>query len=215
MSVELITGLIFACLVLGLIAGLPLTFVLGGIAVLFAAFLWGPQSLYLIAQTAFTTQMSFTLICLPMFIFIGMVLQRAGIAESMFKVAYHWLGWLPGGLAVAVIFVCIIFGAMVGSSSAATVTMGIIALPVMLKLGYDKSLALGCINGGGPLAMLIPPSITAIIFASVADISIGKLFLGGVFPGLLLGLLFVIYIVTRSTLQPKIAPPMARKNHLA
>lgn len=211
LSAGLTTALIFGFLVLGLVAGLPLSFVLGGAGVLFAVFLWGPQSLFLIAQTAFTTQMSFTLICLPMFIFIGMVLERAGIAEGMFEVAHRWLGWLPGGLAVSVICVCIVFGAMVGSSSAATVTMGLIALPVMLSRGYDKSLALGCINGGGPLAMLIPPSITAIIFASVAEVSVGKLFLGGAFPGLLLGFMFIIYIVVRSAIQPKLAPPIPKE----
>ncbi|RLI06800.1 TRAP transporter permease DctM/Q [Candidatus Bathyarchaeota archaeon] len=209
-SAGLVTGLIFGFLALGLLAGLPLSFVLGGIGVLFAALLWGIDSLYMIAQTAFTTQMSYTLICLPMFIFIGMVLEKAGIAEAMFDTARRWLGWLPGGLAVAVIVVCIVFGAMVGSSSAATVTMGLIALPRMLRLGYDKRLALGCINGGGPLAMLIPPSITAIIFASVAEVSIGKLFLGGLFPGLLLGFMFIVYIILRSIIQPGIGPAVPK-----
>ena len=214
MGIELGAGLttllIFGFLVIGLFLGLPLSFVLGGAGVVVAFLLWGPQSLYVIAQAAFSTQMSFTLVALPMFIFIGMVLERAGIAEDMFDVAEKWLGWLPGGLAVGVIIVCVIFGAMVGTSSAATVTMGLIALPAMLRRGYDKSLALGCINGGGPLAMLIPPSITAIIFASVAEISVGQLFLGGMFPGLILGGLFIIYIVLRSLISSNVAPSIPR-----
>lgn len=211
LGVGLTTALMFGFLVVGLILGLPLSFVLGGAGVLLAAFLLGPKTLYAVAQTAFSTQMSFTLLSLPMFIFVGMVLEKAGIAEGMFNMVHRWLGWLPGGLAVGVIIVSIIFGAMVGSSSAATITMGLIALPHMRKRGYDKSLALGCINGGGPLAMLIPPSITAIIFASVAEISIGKLFLGGVGPGLLLGIMFIIYIVVRSAINPKLAPPIPKE----
>jgi len=210
LSAGLTTILIFGFLVIGLVLGLPLAFVLGGAGVIVAALLWGPQSLYVIAQSAFSTQMSFTLVALPMFIFIGMILERSGVAEAMFKVAQRWLGWLPGGLAVGVIIVCVIFGAMVGTSSAATVTMGLIALPEMLRRGYHKNLALGCINGGGPLAMLIPPSITAIIFASVAETSVGQLFLGGAFPGLLLGALFIIYILVRSILDPKLAPSVPK-----
>jgi len=211
MDTELITIFLFGFLVVGLVAGLPLNFVLGGSAVTFAYFLWGPESLYMIAQKAFSTQMSFTLTCLPMFIFIGIVLERSGIADKLFDAMTKWFGWLPGGLAISVILICIVFGAMVGSSTASTVTMGLVALPAMLERGYHKNLALGCINGGGPLAMLIPPSITAIIFASVAEVSVGKLFLGGAVPGLLLGGMFVVYIIFRSLLDPKIAPTIPKE----
>jgi tripartite ATP-independent transporter DctM subunit len=211
MSTQIIAISMFGLLAAGLIAGLPLTFVLGGSGVLFANFILGPESLYMIAQKAFGTQLSYSLTCLPMFIFIGIILEKAGVADKMFNVMHRWLGWLPGGLAVGVIIICVLFGAMVGSSTAATVTMGLIALPAMLERGYHKNLALGCINGGGPLAMLIPPSITAIIFASVADISVGKLFLGGVLPGLLLGFLFISYIIIRSALNPEMAPPIPKE----
>lgn len=211
MGTELITTLLFTYLVIGLISGLPLSFTLGSAAVFFAYFLWGPDSLFLIAQKAYSTQTTFTLTCLPMFIFIGLILEKSGIAEKLFDAMTKWFGWLPGGLAVSVIIICIVFGAMVGSSTASTVTMGLVALPAMLARGYHKSLALGCINGGGPLAMLIPPSITAIIFASVAEVSVGKLFLGGATPGLLLGSLFILYIILRSILDSKIAPSLPKE----
>jgi len=139
------------------------------------------------------------------------ILERSGIAEALYATAYKWMGGLPGGLAMGTVVICTLFAAMAGISGAATVTMGIIALPSMLKRGYDKKLAMGCIQAGGALGVLIPPSILMIIYAVFTRESIGKMFLGGVMPGLLLSSLFIIYIGIRSLFNKSLGPPVPRE----
>ena len=121
------------------------------------------------------------------------------------------MGWLPGGLAAGTVVICAIFAAMAGISSVATITMGLIALPSMLKRGYDKQMVVGCISAGGALGILIPPSIIMIIYGSMAEVSIGQLFIGGILPGILLAALFVIYVLVRCFLNPKMGPPVEER----
>jgi tripartite ATP-independent transporter DctM subunit len=136
------------------------------------------------------------------------MLERAGIINEMFDVIYKVLGSLKGGLAAATIIASTILAAMVGVIGAAVVTMGIIALPAMLKRAYDPQIAMGSIMAGGTLGILIPPSILAIIYAVVAEQSVGELFIGAVFPGLLLSGMYVAYVVLRSYINPRLGPPI-------
>jgi len=206
MSVELITLLLFGLLILLLLAGVPLAFCLGGVAVLFVLLFWSPKALSMISSVTYGVMNNFILIAIPLFIFMGIVLHRSGIAEDAYDMMYKWLGGVRGGLAVATVGVCTVFAACTGISGAATVAMGVIALPSMLKRGYDKSIAVGCISAGGALGILIPPSVLMIVYGVFAGESIGQLFAGGVFPGLLLASLFIIYILIRSYLQPHLCP---------
>lgn len=152
---EWLTIILFGSLVVLLLAGLPLVFAIGGVATFFIIFLWGPHALPILANRTYMAMDMFLLVAVPMFIFMGAMLQRCGIAEDMYELMYHWLGGLRGGLAAGTVLICTMFAAMVGISGAATTSMGLIALPSMLKRGYSKELAIGCISAGGSLGILI------------------------------------------------------------
>jgi tripartite ATP-independent transporter DctM subunit len=215
MSIELITVLLFGALVLFLVLGLPLAFVLGGVGVVGSYLLWGDRGLYLIATQAYASMGKFTLLAIPLFIFMAMILERAGVADDLYTLMHRWMGPLPGGLAIGTVIICTIFAAMAGISGAATVSMGIIALPAMLNRGYDKTIAMGCISGGGALGILIPPSVPMILYATLTGVSIGGLFAGGILPGLLLAVLFIIYIGVRCHFQPTLGPPLPVKERVS
>jgi len=207
-----ITALIFGSIILGLISGLPLVFVLGGVAVVFIYFFLGPTSLMMVSATAFGVMDNFILTALPLFIFMGILLQHSGIAESLYEMIYKWIGGVRGGLAVGTVVICTVFAAMSGISGAATVTMGVIALPSMMKHDYGKEICVGCISAGGALGILIPPSVLMIVYGVFAGESIGALFAGGVFPGLVLAGMFVVYILIRCQLNPDIGPAIPVEN---
>jgi len=209
-----LTVILFGSLVVALAAGLPLVFALGGVATLFVIFIWGPNALAVLANRTYMAMNMFVLLAVPMFIFMGAMLQRAGIAEDLYNMMYHWMGGLRGGLASGTVLICTLFAAIVGISGAATVTMGLLALPSMLKRGYKKDIALGSVSAGGALGILIPPSVLMIILALFARLSVGKLFIGGVFPGLLLSALFVGYITIRSFYQKDLAPGIPAEERL-
>ena len=208
MSVTLITVLLFASLVILLLTGFPLAFCMGGLAALFTLLLWSPEALSMISSVAYGLMDNFILTAIPLFIFMGTVLQSSGIAEDAYEMMYKWIGNIKGGLAIGTVGICTIFAACTGVSAAATVAMGVIALPAMLSRRYDKSIAVGCISAGGSLGILIPPSVLMIVYGVFASESIGRLFAGGVLPGLLLASLFIIYIALRSWLQPHMGPPI-------
>ncbi|MDH5395669.1 MAG: TRAP transporter large permease subunit, partial [Gammaproteobacteria bacterium] len=146
------------------------------------------------------------LAAIPLFIFMASMLERAGLIEEMFDVVYKWMGGLNGGLAAATILASTILAAMVGVIGAAVVTMGIIALPAMLKRGYNHEIALGSIMAGGTLGILIPPSILAILYAVVAQQSVGELYLGSIVPGILLSSMYIAYVLFRSWRNPSLGP---------
>jgi tripartite ATP-independent transporter DctM subunit len=208
MSIELITILLFGALIFFLILGLPLAFVLGGVGVVGCYFLWGSKGLFVAAAQAYGAMGKFTLLAIPLFVFMAMILERAGVADDLYTMMHRWMGPLRGGLAIGTVLICTIFAAMAGISGAATVSMGVIALPAMLKRNYDKVIAMGCISGGGALGILIPPSVPMILYATLTGESVGGLFAGGVFPGLLLALLFILYIGIRCFLQPSLGPAL-------
>ncbi|MCB8838213.1 TRAP transporter large permease subunit [Aurantimonas sp. VKM B-3413] len=202
-----LTLIMFGSLLLLLMAGLPLAFVTGGLACVFLFVLGDWQTLNIVPSRIFPLMTNYQLSAIPLFIFMAAMLERAGIINDMFDVIYKVLGGLNGGLAAATIIASTILAAMVGVIGAAVVTMGIIALPAMLKRNYDPEIAMGSIMAGGTLGILIPPSILAIIYAVVAEQSVGELFIGAVFPGLLLSGLYVLYVVVRSYINPKLGPP--------
>jgi len=206
MSIELVTVVMFGGLIACLLLGIPLAWSLGGVSVIVCFILWGPGGLMMIIYNTFGCMWSIVLVAIPLFMSMGILLERAGIAEALFETMHRWSGPLRGGIAMGVVIICVIFAAMTGVSAAATLTMGLIALPAMLRRGYDKNIALGSIAGPGTLGILIPPSIVSILLALVGNISVGKLFMAGIGPGILLAGLFILYIGIRGWFNPKLMP---------
>lgn len=214
MSIELLSLLFAAVFGVTLLTGLPLAFATGAVAVVFTVALFGVPGLNLVVSRMFTLMGNYVLVSVPLFIFMACILERAGIAEAIFRAVHVWAGRIRGGLAVAVIISCALMAAMVGVIGAEIVTMGVVALPAMLARNYKKNLALGCICAGGGLATLIPPSVVFIMYGLTAGASIGQLYMAGVVPGLMLAAMYITYIIVRCWLQPEIAPP-ATKEELA
>ena len=208
MSVELLTVLFFGSLLFFLMVGTPLAFVLGGVSVVFLYFEMGPIGFYLLASKMWETMQSPTLMAIPLFVFMAILLEKSGVANDLYDMMHQWWGGLRGGLAIGTVLICVIFAAMSGISGAAVVTMGTIALPKMLERGYDKKLALGAINAGGGWGILIPPSILMVLYALLTEVSVGRLFAAGVGPGLTLFILVSIYIGGRCWLQPELGPAL-------
>jgi tripartite ATP-independent transporter DctM subunit len=211
MSIEVLTILFFVSLIVFLALGLPLSFVLGGVSMVFIYATWGPQAFYMVAAQTWGAMNKFTLVAVPLFIFMAMILERSGVANDLYDMMYLWFGPVRGGLAIGTVVICAIFAAMCGISGAAVVSMGTIALPSMLKRNYDKLMAVGCINSGGGWGILIPPSVIMILYALISGESVGKLFAGGVFPGLLLLVMVSTYIAVRCYFQPHLGPALPRE----
>lgn len=207
MNIAVVTVLMFGALIAALAAGLPIAFATGAVAVVFGLAMFDLSILNIVVSRVFTLMGNQVLVSVPLFILMACILERAGVAEDIFRAAHVWSGRMRGGLAVAVIISCALMAAMVGVIGAEIVTMGVVALPAMLNRNYDKSLALGSICAGGGLATLIPPSVVLIVYGLNASVSIGQLYMAGIFPGLLLGVLYAIYIVTRCYFRPELAPP--------
>lgn len=211
MSIEMITLLLLLSLFLLICTGLPLAFSLGSVGIVFTYIFLGPDCLFLLASRARSTMFIYVMIAVPLFMFMASILDKSGLADDLYNALSIWMGPVRGGLAMGTVVICTLMAAMSGVSAAAVLTMGVIALPAMLKRGYDKSIALGSITAGGALGQLIPPSILMVIYGGVAGVSVGKLFMGGVLPGLLLAGLFIAYIAIRSLIQKDIAPALHEK----
>ncbi len=197
-------GAMFACLAIGV----PIAIALGGLSAILVLIFWGPNALSMLVLKAYGNTSSFEFLAIPLFVYMANMLERSGIAEDLYETMYRFIGARRGGLTAGTVMICTIFAAMAGISGAATVSMGIIALPAMLSRGYSKQLALGSVAAGGSLGILIPPSVTMIIYGLIAQTSVGKMYAGGVLPGLLLALLFIVYILVRAHLQPELAPAL-------
>ncbi|KMK68382.1 TRAP transporter large permease subunit [Puniceibacterium sp. IMCC21224] len=214
-GIGLLTLIMFGSLLVLLMAGLPLAFVTGGLACVFLFILGDERALNIVPSRIFPLMTNYQLSAIPLFIFMASMLERAGIINEMFDVIYKVLGGVKGGLAAATIIASTILAAMVGVIGAAVVTMGIIALPAMLKRGYDPKIAMGSIMAGGTLGILIPPSILAIIYAVVAEQSVGELFIGAVIPGLMLSGMYILYVVVRSYINPDLGPPIPMEERIS
>jgi len=203
-----ITGIMFGAMILLMATGLPLTFTLGAVAMGTAILLWGPAAMQGVYLNAVGLGQIGTLVALPLFIFMGLVLQKSGIADTLYKAIHIIMGSVNGGLAMGTVAICAVIAAMAGVSGAATISMGLIALPAMLKRKYDKQMITGCVQAGGALGFLIPPSVEMIMFGFLATISVGKLYAAGVLPGLMLATLYIIYIGIRCFFQPNLGPAL-------
>jgi len=150
----------------------------------------------------------FVFVAVPLFIFMGALLQRSGLAAALYHSLHMWTGPLNGGLAIATIIICTLMAAMVGIIGAGIVSMGFIALPEMLKRGYNKDLAVGSIMAGGSLGSLIPPSVAMLVYCGILGLSVGKLFAGGIIPGLILSGLYMLYVGIRCRIRPATGPAL-------
>lgn len=211
MSPEVILVFMFGGLLLLLLLGLPLAFLTGGIGSLVILFLFGPGFFISTITDMLGTSTNILYAAVPVFIFMGAILQESGIAEDLYDALHGWCGGIRGGLAVGTVIICCVFAAMVGVAGASIVVVGMVTLPNMLKYKYDKSLALGTILAGGTLGQLIPPSLLFIAYGVEAGLSVGDLFKGGAPAGLLLGGLFVIYILIRARLNPEMCPVVPKE----
>ncbi len=215
MSVELITLFMFGGLIFLLLFNVPIAFATGSMAVISAYFFWSPKAFHLFPTAVYGMVTNYIFVAVPMFIFMGAVLERSGITDHLYEAVYKWVGPVRGSLAMATVVASIIMSAMVGVIGAIIVSMGLIALPSMLKRGYDKGLAMGSIMAGGALGVLIPPSIMLIMYAMWAGISIRKMFLGAIVPGLLMGGLFLVYIGVRCYFNPALGPALSEEKRIS
>lgn len=211
MSIELFTVLMFGSFFLLLAVGLPLAWATLSLALIFGLVLQGTSILMFFAYRTWDMMGSFSMIAIPLFVFMANMLRYSGIADDLFDAIYRWMGPVKGGLAMATVLVCTVLAAMVGTAGAGITIMGLIALPAMLQRKYNKSIALGSVMAGGALGVMIPPSIMFIIYGVHAGESIGKLFMGGVGPGLVLSALYITYIGIRSYLNPTLAPTLSEE----
>jgi TRAP-type mannitol/chloroaromatic compound transport system permease large subunit len=212
MSIEFLSILFVAVFAVTLLTGLPLAFATGAVAVVFAVVLFGMPGLNLIVSRMYTLMGNYVLVSVPLFIFMACILERAGIAEAIFRAVHVWAGRLRGGLAVAVIISCALMAAMVGVIGAEIVTMGVVALPAMLAKKYKKDLALGCICAGGGLATLIPAERRLHHVRPHRRRLDRPALHGRRDPGLMLAGMYIVYIIVRCKLQPDLAPPASAED---
>lgn len=198
-------GIVIALIAL-MATGMPLGVVTLLISVVCALLFFGPKGLYLVSTNAFGLLESYPLVAVPLFVLMASILEKAGIAEDLFDAMSIFAGNLRGGVAVQTVVVAVVMAAMSGIMGGEIVMLGLVALPQMLRLGYDKRLSIGTICASGSLATLIPPSIVMIVYGLSAQVGIGDLFMAGVIPGLLLATFYVIYILVRCYLDPSLAP---------
>lgn len=203
-----LTVLMFSSLLILLMLGLPLAFVTGGLACVFLFLFGDARMLNILPSRIFPLMTNYQLSAIPLFIFMASVLERAGIIEELYDMVYKILGGLRGGLAISTIVASTLLAAMCGVIGATEVTMGMIALPAMIRRRYHHTIACGSILAGGTLGILIPPSILAILFAVVAQQSVGELFIGAVIPGLILSGLYILYIVLITWYKPEAGPAL-------
>ncbi|MCV6588658.1 MAG: TRAP transporter large permease subunit [Marinobacterium sp.] len=206
MGIELLTVVLLGCILLFFALGAQVGLALGGIAMAVGYMTWGDGIFNIIPSTLEATYFSFILLAIPLYIYMGQLLTRSGIGDAMFNFSQMLIGRIRGSLAVSVIGVCSMIGAMVGIIGAGIMTSGSIALKPMLERGYDRRLALGVIMAGGGLGILIPPSIPMIMFAASTQNSVGRMFLGAMTPALLTVLLMIGYVVISCWLKPERAP---------
>jgi tripartite ATP-independent transporter DctM subunit len=210
-----LTLLMFGSLAVLLMAGLPLSFVTGGLACVFLFIFGDAQMLNILPSRIFPLMTDYQLSAIPLFIFMASMLERAGIIEELYDMVYKILGGLRGGLAISTIIASTLLAAMCGVIGATEVTMGMIALPAMVRRHYHPTIACGSILAGGTLGILIPPSILAILFAVVAQQSVGELFIGAVVPGLILSGLYIAYIAIVTFFKPELGPALPPEERIS
>lgn len=196
----------FIMMVVLLLTGMPLAFVTLLVALIFALGWFGPMSIPLITSRVYSFVMNFVFVSVPMFVLMAAILDRSGIARDLFDAMKLFAGRIRGGVAVQTVFVSVILAAMSGIIGGEIVLLGMIALPQMLRQGYDRNLAIGVVCAGGSLGTMIPPSIVLIIYGLTANVSIGELFTAAFLPGFMLAMFYVAYILARAYFTPHVVP---------
>lgn len=207
MSLDQVVAIIMMVLLLGMvICGIHLAFGLMFMAITFGLIFMGKSFFPMSMMGFFGTMESEVLIAVPLFVFMGTILEKTEIAENAYQSLHEIFGKIRGGLAFATIITCTVFAACTGVIAATVTTMTLLAVPAMLKRRYDKGLATGLVCAGGSLGILIPPSVMLVMYGPMANLSVARLFAGALFPGLLLALLYILYIGITAWLKPHVAP---------
>ncbi|MBI4286715.1 MAG: TRAP transporter large permease [Chloroflexi bacterium] len=202
----LVGTIMFLGLLVLLAFGTPIGFGLFGISLIVAFVLWGTKGWITLVAGSFSSLTNYLLMAAPLFIFMGMCVEISGLGNDAFTALEKWLGNLRGGLAIATVAAATVFGAATGFSSTGSAALGPVALPEMDRRKYDPGLALGAMGGGSALGSLIPPSVPLLMYGFLANTSVSKLFMAGVVPGILASFVFMVYIYTRVSLNPALAP---------
>ena len=201
------TGLLmFPALFTLIFSGFPIAFSLLAVAFGFGMYTFSDAVFFQFTQKVEEVASNFVLAAVPLFVFMGAMLERSGIAEQLFSAVHMWTKRLPGGLAVGTVIMCIIFAASTGVIGATETVVGLLAIPAMMRYQYSKSLISGTICAGGSLGTIIPPSVVVVVLGPIAQVSIGDLMVGMIFPGLILSGLYIIYIIGLCILRPETAP---------
>ncbi|TBH21518.1 TRAP transporter large permease [Thermus thermamylovorans] len=203
---EALVGLILLSVIGAIVLGFPIAFALAGVATLYGLALVGPLIGNIFMLRLFQVLQDYILIAIPLFVFMGVMIERAGLAAQIYRTALEWVGGIRGGLAIATVLAATLFAAATGVVGASVVAIGLLALPQMLKYRYSKPLATGVVCAGGALGILIPPSIMLVVYGPTAGVSIGALFLAAIPAGLLLSFLYVLYIALLARLRPEEGP---------
>lgn len=211
MFLEILPLILFVAIFVTILWGYPVAFTLGGISVLFGLVYFGPDFFLLLPLRIYGTMTNYVLMAVPLFIFMGIMLEKSGLAESLLETMSLLFGRLRGGLAISVVVVGALLAASTGIVGATVITMGLISLPVMLKRGYSKPLATGTIAASGTLGQIIPPSIVLVLLGSVLNVSVGDLFAAALAPGLLLVGCYLLYIIIMAFIKPESLPAMPQE----
>ncbi len=211
LSPEVVTAIMMGGILVGVLTGFPLAFVVGSIGLIGGYLLLGDAAFEILYSRLYSLSLNYPLLAVPLFTFMGVVLQRSGIADGLFDALYLWLGGFRGGLAVSTVIFGTILAACLGVITASVTMLTLIALTPMLKRGYDKSLATGAVCAGGTLGILIPPSVMLVIYGPMAQVSVGQLFMAAIFPGLILCTLYCLYIAVQCIRRPDWGPPVPRE----
>jgi len=202
----------FAVLLIMLMAGFPVAFTLGGVSFLFGVFTFGFDFFNLLPMRVWGIMNNYILLAVPLFIYMGVMFEKSGLAEELLETMALLFGKLRGGMAISVLIVGALLAAATGIVGATVVTMGVLTLPTMLKKGYNPEVATGIISASGTLGQIIPPSIVLVLLGSVLNVSVGELFMGAVIPGFILVFLYLVWIITISIVKPKLAPAMPKED---
>ncbi len=211
MSYELMAVLMFVSMLLMLLTGRHIYAVIGGVAVLFALALWGKGGEGMAFHASFSLLNWYPLLTLPMFIYMGYMFSKSGIADDLYRMMHVWMGPVRGGLAIGTVGLMAIIAAMNGLSVAGMAIGNTLALPEMMKRKYDKVMLTGVIQGASSLGIMIPPSVVLVLYGMIARQPVGRLWMAGILPGFLLAVMFVIYIFFRCLLQPHLGPAASRE----
>ncbi len=215
MGIQSGSFLMLGMMIILLLTGMPLAFATGIVAIFFTVFWIGPNSASILASRVYSFTTSYVFVAVPMFILMASILDKSGIAKDLFNAMKIISGKIKGGVAVQTIFVAVFLAAMSGIIGGETILLGLLALPQMLRLGYDRKLAIGTVTAGGALGTMVPPSIVLIIYGLTANVSISDLFTASAVPGIMLASFYIIYVLIRCYLNPSLAPNYDKEEDLS